>query len=301
MLQQVEKELNEKYAEKMQTKINNELKGVDSEEGGWNAGQLWKLRKKLSPRPLDPPMAMESKDGVLLTDHNEIAKEALKHYTNLLENKPIKEKYKETQVLKDKLCESRLKIAASVKTEPWTQENVKFVIRNLKNNKSRDPYGYANELFKPETAGNDLINAVTKLMNKIKDKQKLPEKMKMCNITSMYKNKGPRKSFDSHRGVFRVTVLRHILDRLIYNDTYETIDENLSDSNVGCRKGRNIRDNLFVLNAVINSVKGQPNEALDIGVYDVKKCFDTMQCGIKKHSMIYMNWGFKMTSSLFSI
>ena len=30
-----------------------------------------------------------------------------------------------------------------------------------------------NELFKPETAGNDLINAVTKLMNKIKDKQKI--------------------------------------------------------------------------------------------------------------------------------
>ena len=51
-----------------------------------------------------------------------------------------------------------------------------------------------------------------------------------------------------------MTILRSILDRIIYNDIYEVIDGNLTDCNVGARKKRNIRDNLFVVNAVINSV-----------------------------------------------
>ena len=71
-------------------------------------------------------------------------------------------------------------------------------------------------------------------------------------------------------------MLRNILDRLIYNDLYQTIDTNLSDCNVGNRKGRNIRDNLFVLNAVLNSTKNKNEEPLYICVYDVRKCFDTM-------------------------
>ena len=57
---------------------------------------------------------------------------------------------------------------------------------------------------------------------------------------------------------------------------YQTMDENLSDCNVGNRRGRNIRDNLFVLNAVLNSAKRKTEEAVDLGVYDVQKCFDTM-------------------------
>ena len=71
-------------------------------------------------------------------------------------------------------------------------------------------------------------------------------------------------------------MLRSILDRLIYNDLYETIDGNLSDCNVGSRRKRNIRDNLFVLNVVINSEKKSHEEPVDLCVYDVKKCFDTM-------------------------
>ena len=62
---------------------------------------------------------------------------------------------------------------------------------------------------------------------------------------------------------------------MIYNDEYPNIDNNLSDSNVGARKGRNIRDNIFVLNAVVNSAL-RNSEQIDIQVYDVEKCFDAL-------------------------
>ena len=42
---------------------------------------------------------------------------------------------------------------------------------------------------------------------------------------------------------------------MIYNDEHATVEESLTDSNVGARKGRNIRDNLFVINAITNSGK----------------------------------------------
>ena len=113
--------------------------------------------------------------------------------------------------------------------------------------------GYANELFKSEVTGKDIKIAILKLMNKIKDQQVIPKSMQICNIPSIYKNKGPQKKLNSYKGIFRVTVLRNILDRLIYNDLYLSIDSHLCDCNVGNGKGRNIRDNLFVLNAILNA------------------------------------------------
>ena len=70
--------------------------------------------------------------------------------------------------------------------------------------------------------------------------------------------------------------MRCILDRLIYNDVYPVIDSNLTDANVGARKGRNIRDNLFVLNAVTNSVIRGSEGACEVGVYDAEKCLDSL-------------------------
>ena len=78
-------------------------------------------------------------------------------------------------------------------------------------------------------------------MNKIKQQQKIPKIMQSCNITSLYKNKGPRNKFSSYRGIFGVTVLRNILDRLIYDDMYETMDNQLSDCNVGNRKTETLK------------------------------------------------------------
>ena len=88
-------------------------------------------------------------------------------------------------------------------------------------------------------------------------------------------NKG-LKRLKKDRGVFGVVKLRSIFDKLIYKDAYPTIDQNLSCSNVGGRKGRNIRDHLFVIYAIINDVKNGNAKSIDIQGYDINKCFDEM-------------------------
>ena len=92
-------------------------------------------------------------------------------------------------------------------------------------------------------------------MNKMKDHLIFPECLQICNVTNAYKNKGDRTHFDSYRGLFRTPVFWNILDKLLYFDMYEAIDVSMTDCNVGSRKRRNIRDNLFVINAISNKAK----------------------------------------------
>ena len=50
----------------------------------------------------------------------------------------------------------------------------------------------------------------------------------------------------------------------------------IGDYNVGARKARNIRDNIFVINTITNSVVNGKEEGIDLQVYDVEKCFDAL-------------------------
>ena len=50
----------------------------------------------------------------------------------------------------------------------------------------------------------------------------------------------------------------------------------MSDCNVGGRRNRSIRDNLFVIYAVINDALGYQNVEVDIQFYDITQCFDSM-------------------------
>ena len=185
----------------------------------------------------DPPTAMKDREGNILTTEEEIKAEAIKHYKSVFEDKEIDSDYKTHKDERENLCSERIKQAANNKTPPWTIDDVKNAIKNLNNGISKDPNGHPNEIYKKGVGGQGLIKAVTKVMNKLKDNpQEYPAAMEVCNITSIYKNKGDRNLFDSHRGVFRTTTLRNIMDRLIYNDEYTNIDSNLTDYNVGSRK-----------------------------------------------------------------
>ena len=90
----------------------------------------------------------------------------------------------------------------------------------------------------PKVAGEYPKLAVLKLMNRIKDEQIFPKCLELCNISSIWKMKGPRNQFKSNRGIFRVSIFRAILDKLIYNNEYTNIDSNFSDSNVGVEAER---------------------------------------------------------------
>ena len=143
----------------------------------------------------------------------------------------------------------------------------------MKNGKSRDPHGHIYEIYK--YAGKDLKFSLLKLLNLVKRKQIFPLILQSSNITSFYKSKGDRSDLDNDRGIFNVVKVRSILEKLIYNDNYHKIDQSMSCSNIGARKNRNIRDHLFVINAIMNDSFKNKKE-IDLEIMDIAKCLDKM-------------------------
>ena len=140
-LELVENELAEKYSETMFNKIMEGVKGCDnSDEGGFNTGHIWKLKKKLSPRVNDVPSAMKNSEGKLLTNQGDILEEAVKHYKDVFSERKIDAKYEEYKNERETLAAKRIEECKNVKTPQWTVDDVKYVLKHLKVGKSQDPY-----------------------------------------------------------------------------------------------------------------------------------------------------------------
>ena len=124
----------------------------------------------------------------------------------------------------------------------WTLEDLEKVIKTLKSNQSRDPNGMIGELFKPNIAGKDLKKAVIDLMNLVLTSFFMPEYLEYADITSLFKHRGSRMELSNDRGSFILAVLRKILDKLVYLEKYPHLEQNMSDSNIGARKKKNVRN-----------------------------------------------------------
>ena len=62
-------------------------------------------------------------------------------------------------------------------------------------------------------------------------------------------------------------------------------DENLSDSNVGARKRKNIRNNSFIINGIINDTVSSKSKTIDLAILDYKQCFDALSVEICTNDM----------------
>ena len=117
---------------------------------------------------------MTDKNGNLLTSDKAIQSRALEAYSERLENNKTEPHLKDLEIDTNELRDVRLKVSKRKKTPLWDMDDLKLALKQLGKEKSRDPEGFNNELFKEEVAGEDLLLAVLKLMNLIKKKQKYP-------------------------------------------------------------------------------------------------------------------------------
>jgi hypothetical protein len=100
--------------------------------------------------------------------------------------------------------------------------------------------------------------------------------MRVTKISAIYKGKGEVTSLESDRGIFLVSIFRTILMTMIYKDKYDIIDRSMSDSNIGARKEKNIRNHIFVVNSILHDVLSKKsNSPIDIMVLDYKQMFDS--------------------------
>ena len=252
--------------------IDQETKGLDK-NGDFSCNFAWSLKKKLFPNYSEAPFAILNKDKQLVTDSKGILEVMKEEFTHRLRNRTIAEEYKELQELKEYLCYLRLQITKSSDFLPWTMKELEKAITKLKNNKCRDPLGHINELYKH--MGIKGLQSLLSLLNRIKMEIIVPDVLKLSNVSTLYKGKGSRRDVLNLRGIFKLPIVRNILDKLITMDEQEHVNEKMGQFQVGNQHMRNIRDHTLIIHAVVNEALNN-NINIDILFTDIKQCFDSI-------------------------
>ena len=146
-------------------------------------------------------------------------------------------------------------------------------IGKLKMNKCQDPHGHINELYK--ALRDDGLQSLLILLNRIKKELIIPDELKLSNVSTLYKGKGSKKNVINLRGIFKLPIIRNILDKLIYLEDQEVINTSMGQFQVGNQKGRGIRDHTFVAHAIVNEARVKKKQ-IDLQFTDIKQCFDSI-------------------------
>ena len=266
----VESKLSSLIADENLKKIKDNLTALSNTDGSMAVPGVWKLKKKIFPKnSVSLPVSKKGPNGRLVSNPDELKKLYLTTYKHRLRHRPIKPGFEQLKMLKEELCSKRLRLVKMRPNEPWAEKDLQTVLRSLKNNK------LINELFKPGVIGSDLQESLLLMFNRIKLEFDIPEMMQFANIISIYKGKGEKNDLQSDRGIFIMNIFRSIMMKIVYNQEYETIDSNMSDSNIGARKDKNIRNHIFILNGIINEAV-KSGKSIDITILDYRQCFDSM-------------------------
>ena len=283
-LEKIEEKIAEVVAEENHEKIMRNFAHLDQSKGGNCSQGIWDLKAKVFPKaPAPTPAAKLDSNNRLVTDKDGLKKLYQETFTHRLRTRPPKESVRETLEMQQNLLDKRLALTSNNKSEPWTEGDVRSVLKSLKNGKSRDPLGLINEIFKVD--GSDLVMSLTKIVNRIKNESLVPRLFIKKNVTTIYKGKGSKLDLDNERGIFVGTVPNTILQKLLHKSIYDTIDSNLGDSNVGGRKGMNIRSHSFIVNSIIHETATTNSKPVDILILDYAKAFDAMSVDVTMNDM----------------
>ena len=250
---------------------------LDGTNGNLEHQGVWQAKKKYFPKTKSSlPVGKKNLQKQLITNPRELKELYLQTFIHRLRKRPVQPGFQNILKMQEELFYLRLEKSKKAKSLPWTMNDLEEALKSLKNNKCRDPDGLIRELFKEEVIGADLKNSMLIMYNKIKETGIIPSFMRVANISAIYKGRGEVTDLNSDRGIFIVSIFRTILMKLVYKDKYEVIEKSMSDSNIGARKKKNIRNHIFIVNSVIHDVlSNKSKQPIDIMVLDYKQMFDS--------------------------
>ena len=276
-LEDIEDKISKIEAEENREIILKNFKKFSSNPENIVLSEMWKAVKNISPKHESAlPIAKKNHKGDLISYPGEIRKLLAKEYKQRLRSRPMRPDLGDIIQRREEIFKIQLKLAEENSSVPWKMNDLDKALSCLKNNKSRDHAGYSNEIFKSGIIGTDLKMSLLLMFNKLKSDKLIPSFMRVANITTVPK-KGSLILLENERGIFRTDIPRSILMRLIYNDKYPVIDQHMSDGQMGGRKGKGCRDNIFLINGLIHEVmKSKKMKPIMLQISDYKQMFDGM-------------------------
>ena len=168
-IKDIEQEISDEHRQKQIKRVQEQINAISDADGRVNTSGVWKLRKKICPKPLEQLTAKMDKQGNLMADAEAIKDIYLEAYADRLKHRDIIPELEHHKILREQLFYERLALSKSNKSPPWTMEQLDNVLKKLKKGKATDPAGLVNELFAYENIGDDLKKSLLMLLNKIKD------------------------------------------------------------------------------------------------------------------------------------
>ena len=276
-VREIEEIIAEKEAEENREILMKNFKPLADNPESINLKEMWKLHSKLWPKnSICLPVAKRNFKGKLLSSPRDIKNLLSLEYKNRLRSRPLRPDLKCITKNKKRIFKMKMALANSRKSELWKMEDLNKALNNLKNKKARDSEGFLNEIFKLEVIGDDLKTSLLILFNKLKSEKMIPRIFNVTNITTIPKS-GSRTDPRNERGIFRVSVLRYILMRLIYDMKYRKIDEKMSDCQMGARKNKGCKNNIFLINDIIHeAMNSKQRKPVVLQIYDYQQMFDSI-------------------------
>ena len=262
--------------------------------------KMWKMKKKLWPKKKTSlPTAKRNHKGRLITSPKELMLTLHKEYQDRLRPRKSKQDLKEHMDRVHEATQLKLSKAWSNKSPEFSMNELEKGMHDLNKGRARDPSGLCSEIFKINVMGADMKLSLLTMLNNIKCQGVIPNFMKESIVTSIPKS-GSKFELKNERGIFKLSVLRSILLRLIYNRKYELIDSNMSDSNIGARKGKSCRNHIWIINGINHEVNSSKKHAqLVMQSYDYSQMFDSMSlsitisdlfdCGLQDDLLVLLN------------
>ena len=133
-----------------------------------------------------------------------------------MRKRDVKEDFKDLIELEEVLCKEIIKKAHQNPSPLFTMTELNKVLKNLKNQKCKDPANFVYDLFQDGVVVSDLRNSIIMLVNQMKVQKKIPEYLRTANVRFIHKS-GNKVDLNNCRGISVTSVVRQILMNMILN------------------------------------------------------------------------------------
>ena len=157
--------------------------------------------------------------------------------------------------------------------EPFTVEEVRLILKNLKRNKAGGADFLKNEML--INCPDDLLPLFTDFFNIVLESGLIPEDWCLGIIMPLHKD-GPRANPDNYRGITLLSCLGKVFTALLNKRLKAYIDTQggLSEAQAGFRDGYSTIDHIFSLHMLIKLYTSRKGKKLYCAFVDFKKAFD---------------------------
>jgi hypothetical protein len=161
---------------------------------------------------------------------------------------------------------------------PFTENELRFAIKSLKNKKAAGIDGIPSEFYKHALRNNDLFFSLLYAFNALYSMGEYYLSWSNSIIHTIFKNKGDKELPDNYRGIALAPILSKVYSKLIYMrmKTWCEKNDKISIFQAGFRSNYSTVDNIFVMDHLIKKYLSRSHGRLYVAFVDFKKAFDTV-------------------------